>query len=358
MRDPFTWSFPLGQLFGISIRIHLLLPLVMLGLIARAYFDDKATPGTWIDVAMLMGLLCVSVLLHEFGHCYAARRLDGEANEVLLWPLGGLARVDLPHSPRAHFLTAAAGPAVNLVICACCALAMAMLLDRPYRPAWNPLPSGWYPYRNVEGGVDLYVWGVETARDTHNLAAILLARLFYVNWILFLLNIVLVGFPMDGGRMLQSALWPTVGYRQATLYAVYAGFVCMVALLIACIAMNEVIPALLALFIYISCKQEWFVLETGGEDSLFGYDFSQGYTSLERDEAITAKPPQPNFVKRWLQRRADRKRQLEQEQQVAEEIRMDDLLDKIQRHGKESLTDEEHRFLKRVASRYRKKSPE
>jgi hypothetical protein len=36
---------------------------------------------------------------------------------------------------------------------------------------------------------------------------------------------------------------------------------------------------------------------------------------------------------------------------------MDELLEKIQRSGKESLTDEEQRFLKRVANRYRKKSP-
>jgi len=357
MRDPFTWSFPLGQLFGITIRVHLLLPLVIAGLVARVGFDDTAIPGTWIDAAMLMGLLCISVLLHEFGHCFAARRMDGEANDVLLWPLGGLARVDLPHSPRAHFVTAAAGPAVNLVICAACAVGLG-LLEPHFRPAWNPLPSAWYPYRiNLEGGVDLYVWGADTARNTHNLGAIVLARLFYVNWILALLNIALVGFPMDGGRMLQSALWPSVGYRQATLYAVYAGFVCMVGLLVACIAMKEVMLALLAVFIYISCKQEWIVLETGGEDSLFGYDFSQGYTSLERDEPPPVKPRQANFIKRWLQRRAERKRHLEEVQQLAEEQRMDELLDKIQHHGKDSLSDEEQRFLKRVANRYRKRSP-
>ncbi len=41
------------------------------------------------------------------------------------------------------------------------------------------------------------------------------------------LNILLIGFPWDGGRLLQSTLWPYVGYRQATLYAIYAGFICM-----------------------------------------------------------------------------------------------------------------------------------
>jgi len=65
----------------------------------------------------LMGLLFFSVLLHEFGHCFAARSVDGEANEVLLWPLGGLAKCELPHSAWAHFVTAAGGPAVNVLLC-------------------------------------------------------------------------------------------------------------------------------------------------------------------------------------------------------------------------------------------------
>ena len=96
-------------------------------------------------------------------------------------------------------------------------------------------------------------------------------------------------------------------------------------------------------------------LETGGEESLFGYDFSQGYTSLERDEPPRKKPRRRkvNFFQRWLQRRAARKLQREQERQLAEEQRMDELLAKIQREGRQSLTDEENRFLKRVADKYR-----
>ncbi len=355
MRDPFTWSLPLGHLFGIAIRVHILLPLVMVGLIGRVALDDKVIPGTWQDAAMLMGLLFVSVLLHEFGHCYFARRVDGDASEVLLWPLGGLARVDVPHTPRAHFVVAIGGPVVNLLLCIVAALALGFLLDHALRPPLNPFT--WYPYRvNAAGDVTLYGWA-GTEYTTGNLAAILLARLFYINWVLLLLNVLLVGFPLDGGRMLQALLWPSVGYRQATLYAVYSGFFCMILLLIAAVVMNDVMPGLLALFVYVSCKQEWIVIETGGEDSLFGYDFSQGYTSLERDEPPPVKARQPNFIQRWLRKRADRKRQMEQEQTLAEERRMDELLDKIQRHGKESLTDEEQRFLKRVANRYRKKSP-
>ena len=58
MRDPFTWSFPLGRMFGITIRVHILFPVVALGLILRvAYRAGMPYPGTWIDATMLMALL-------------------------------------------------------------------------------------------------------------------------------------------------------------------------------------------------------------------------------------------------------------------------------------------------------------
>ena len=192
---------------------------------------------------------------------------------------------------------------------------------------------------------------------TDNLAAIVLARLFFVSWVTFLLNVVLIGFPWDAGRMFQSALWPYLGYRQATLYAVFAGFICMFVLLVVSIMFNEVLVLFLAFFTYTSCKQEWLTLEAGGEESLFGYDFSQGYTSLERDEPAAPRPRRKklNFLQRWLQRRAARKLQKRQEDAEADARRVDELLEKIQNHGKEALTDEEQRFLKRYADRMKNK---
>lgn len=338
-------------MFGIGIRIHLLFPLVALGLIFRPVFMKEADPRIWVDSAMVMGLLFFSVLLHEFGHCFFARWVGGEANEVLLWPLGGLAQVDVPHTPRANFITTAGGPLANLFLCALTALTMAFTLSQPFRPSLNPF---WAPfYIDAPGMIELTTWQGVTTFTSH-WPTVVLARFFYVNWLLFLFNMVLVGYPMDAGRLLQCTLWPHFGYRQATLYAVYAGFFTMFVLI--CISFVVVDPLLLVLafFIYVSCQQQWLLLETGGEDSLFGYDFSQGYTSLERDQPAPRRK-QPNFFQRWLQRRAAKKRQRLEQQQQEEESRMDQLLEKIQRFGKESLTEEEHRFLKRVADRYRNK---
>ena len=70
------------------------------------------------------------------------------------------------------------------------------------------------------------------------------------------------------------------------------------------------------------------------------------------------KPRRPNFIKRWLQRRAARRLKEEHERRVEEERRMDALLEKISREGKDSLTGEEQRFLDRVSQRYRTKPPE
>src|SRR5262245_14673225 len=136
MRDPFLWSIPLGRLFGITIRVHLLFPVVAVGLILRYAYQQNPPyiPGTWIDATMLCVLLLVSVLLHEFGHCFGARWVNGDATEVLIWPLGGLATVDVPHTPWAKFLTTAAGPAVNLVLCLLCGLLLAFAVHPSYQP--------------------------------------------------------------------------------------------------------------------------------------------------------------------------------------------------------------------------------
>jgi Zn-dependent protease len=299
---------------------------------------------------MLMGLLFFTVLCHEFGHCFAARWMNGEAREVLLWPLGGLASVDVPHSPRAHFVTALGGPAVNLLICVLAALALGLFCN--LQPPWNPI--SWSPYRDHSGSIYLTTWQGLSQSPT-NIPTLLLAQLFFVSWATFLLNVLLMGYPLDGGRMLQAILWPYVGYRQAMLYTVFSGFGVMFLLVVVGLVANEVMILFLAFYIYVSCKQEWITLETGGEESLFGYDFSQGYTSLERDQPVESqvKPRKQNFIQRWLQRRSQKKLQRELEEREAEEKRMDELLEKIQRYGKESLTDEEQRFLKKVADRYR-----
>jgi Zn-dependent protease len=118
MRDPMSWAVPAFRAFGVPVKVHVLFFVIVLGLFLR----QLAVPYNvvwWGDVLLFVGpLLFGLVLLHEFGHCFGGRAVNGDATEILIWPLGGLAFVDVPHNWRGPtVLTAAAGPAVNAAIC-------------------------------------------------------------------------------------------------------------------------------------------------------------------------------------------------------------------------------------------------
>jgi stage IV sporulation protein FB len=421
MRDPMTWSLPLGRLFGVVVRVHFLFPIMVVGLVLRAAFHKEALPGAWVETMVLVGLLFVSVFLHEFGHVFAARAVDGDAHEVLLWPLGGLASVEVPHTPRANFIAAAGGPLVNLLLAlAVCVFLTAGTLLPSFRPWADPYSADlynwsegvWYgsktghgdlwqftgfkegnnwvsaegltPKNPTKGGKTYEVVPLHPDDVTYFYSAgrpadqsffividkehreriygepvprgawlVLASRFFWVNWFLLLLNLI-PAFPLDGGRMLQCILWARSDYRQGTLVAIFCGFLMMFAILLyALVATEQILPLALAVFIYASCRRQWIMLETGGEESLFGYDFSQGYTSLEREQAPAPPKRRLNWWQRWMQKRAQKRMQREQEQREAEEKRMDELLEKVHRLGRDSLTEEERRFLARVSAKFR-----
>src|SRR5436190_14095950 len=60
--------------------------------------------------------LFLIVLMHEFGHSLACRQVGGKADQIVLWPLGGVAYVAPPERPGANLWSIAAGPLVNVVL--------------------------------------------------------------------------------------------------------------------------------------------------------------------------------------------------------------------------------------------------
>lgn len=396
MRDPLSWSIPLFRAFGIQVRLHILYIIIALGLILRQVARD---PDYWVEFTIIcVVMLFVIVLLHEFGHCFAARREGGDASEILMWPLGGLAFCDVPHSPRAHFNTAFGGPLVNVLICIACA---AVLIPFQLLPPLDPFSSDqlFHPrLHNWSDGETYYAPGKRvyvkegTNEVVHDYDRILVvkeaervfvvkdhkkeaiavqgmnpdkhytpfvlwaARLFWLSWFLFLFNLI-PAYPLDGGRLLQSLIWGKTGdYRRGTIFAVYTGFA--VALLFILVSFWVTDPMLLgmAIFMWVFCARQYRELEMNENESVFGYDFSQGYTSLEKDEPPPPKPKKLGPIKRWLQARRERKALHEMEQRAADDARMDALLEKITRQGKDSITDEERRFMDRVSARYRNRS--
>lgn len=343
MRDPLHWSLPIGRLFGVNFRVHVMLPLIILGLVLREVTKADAPPGTGAAVAAVIGLFLLSILVHEIGHIMAARLVGGDAEELVLWPLGGLTPCDVPHAPRATMIASCGGIGANLLLCL---VSASVLMAHSVAPTWNPF-SGTMPYQP-----ELLDWskGVPVAAAWY---LPVMARLFWINWLLLLLNLV-PAFPLDGAYILHAGLWSRGDYRESLANTAYVGFGAMLCLFVLAIFRENVLLFALVVITYLACRTQFVHGETGGDETSLGYDFSQGYSSLERGSAAPPRRPQPNFMQRWLQRRAARRALAEQRYREEEEQRMDDLLEKVQAHGLPALTDEERQFLSRVSARYRK----
>jgi Zn-dependent protease len=401
MRDPMSWAFTAFRAFGIPVKIHLLFIIVSLGLFLRQ-IGGKDNPLWWVDALVFIVVLWfVVILLHEFGHCFGARSVGGDAKEILMWPLGGLAYVEVPHTPRANFISTAAGPFVNVLICVACAVGLAAGGFIPnLNPLSNPYVSVVYNYQDGRDYTSPY-WlkmykagtaeSVSTPLDdaekrlkelglsrgqptaspdmTSSIAAMMsqagleralapgwvvwLNRIFYVSWVLFLFNLI-PAYPLDGGRMLQEFVWARSDYRRGVTIAAYSGFGVAVLFLVVSIAFNEALFMGLALFMFYESSMALHRLEA--DEGPFGYDFSAGYTSLEKDDEPAPKPKKVGWFTRWRQARRARKLQREAEERAREEELMDQILEKIARSGKDSLTEEERRFLERVSARKRNMS--
>src|SRR5262249_17256360 len=158
--------------------------------------------------------------------------------------------------PRDNFLVAAAGPAVNLGLCLLCLLGLALLHTPALMPPWNPLVP---PYRMDSVTFQMWPWAGEGRLEMSPYAwPTMLARLFWVKWALFLLNVVLIGFPMDGGRMFQCISWAYTDHRRATIVTGMVG--CLVTTSIIGIygmVANESLLIMLAVLICYASYIQW-----------------------------------------------------------------------------------------------------
>lgn len=348
MQGFMSWSIPFTRIAGIMVRIHLMFVIFLVAMVLDAGKNYGAHHAMEMFIYMIM--LFSIVLMHEFGHCFAGRAVGGHAEEILLWPLGGLAYVHHPHNPWASFITTAGGPAVNLVFFLFSAI---IILIMGY---WPPLHPLWNPWALVSATSGNEVVLMESLPWY----AAWLIRFYHLNWFLFLFNVCFLGFPLDGGRMLQAILWHRTSYYQATKMVCYTGFAMAILLGLAVLFLvpkesysTIIMTVFLCMHIFSTCQMELQRLEMGPmDDSPYG-DFSEGYTSLDR--TTRQREQKPSFLQKWMAERAERRRLRDEEQQLADDQRFDDLLVKIKEGGMQTLTNDEQRFLKRMSAKVREK---
>ena len=185
-------SYTIGRIAGVDLKMH----VTFLLLLAWVAYRDWTYGG---PVAAAVGLAFVlaifgCVVLHEFGHVLMARHFGITTRDVVLLPIGGVARLEyFPTKPRQELLIALAGPAVTLAV-------VAVL----------------YVLLSVVGAGPMGVGSLMTFGRGF------LANLLVVNVYILVFNLI-PAFPMDGGRVLRAILASRMGFVRGTRTAATVG---------------------------------------------------------------------------------------------------------------------------------------
>ncbi len=171
----------IARVWGIPIKVHITL-LLALPLI---YADFKFFTAVTIACGVF-----ASIALHELGHSFVAIRKGCQVREILLLPIGGVARMtSIPTKPFDEFLMAIAGPAVSMLLCVALSVGGGLLALAPRIEA-------------THGNVLQFVGLINGALAAFNL---------------------IPAFPMDGGRILRALLTRKYGRLRATSIAARVG---------------------------------------------------------------------------------------------------------------------------------------
>src|SRR5580704_1419335 len=165
--------------------------------------------------------LFLIVMLHEYGHALACRQVGGNANRIVLWPLGGVAYVDPPPRPGATLWSIAAGPLVNVAL----------------------LP--------ILTGLGFLSRDLGWAAAMPNAHALLQA-VWFMNLSLLIFNMLPI-YPLDGGQILRSLLWFVVGRARSLMVTTFIGFAGVVGLIALAIWIHSLWFGILSVFILTNC---------------------------------------------------------------------------------------------------------
>jgi len=216
------WAFQIASVFGVPIRIHatFLLILVYFGMAAAA--SSRNVPR---ELVFVLGLFAC-VVLHELGHAMMALRFGVKTREIVLYPIGGIARLESIPGGWAELAIALAGPFVNVVLAAACA-ALLFVMDIPDPFRYTPL------WQNTG----------------------LVQRLLAANVLLVVFNMI-PAFPMDGGRVLRAILALGLGQQRATKIAALVGQAIAAVFVVLGLFQGNFFLAFIGVFVFLGASQE------------------------------------------------------------------------------------------------------
>ena len=207
------------SVFGVPIRFHFTFLLLLVFLLFVGVGGKQSGATTAIYVIALFG----SVLLHEICHAAVARLYGLRTREIVMFPIGGVSRLESQPKAKQELLIALAGPAANLIIGF-----VLLATQRDFLPLeklacprtriwWNASPMG--------------------------------------NLLLGVFNL-LPAYPMDGGRILRSLIALRKPEEEATQIAASAGRFLAVAMGLFGLLSRNFVLIFVALFVYLGAQQE------------------------------------------------------------------------------------------------------
>jgi len=209
-------SIRLFRFAGIDLYLHWSWFLVAVYEINQRRTNYSSLAWNVVEYLALFGI----ILFHEFGHSLACRQVGGKADQIVLWPLGGVAYVSPPPRPGATLWSIAAGPLVNVALAP--VLTLMVVIGK----------AGW-------------------AEATPNAYALVRAVCF-INYALLIFNLLPI-YPLDGGQMVRALLWFALGRARSLMVSVFIGFAGVAGLVVLAVFLKSFWIAVVAVFILLNC---------------------------------------------------------------------------------------------------------